>query len=288
MRKLVITRELTNRDAISLDKYFSDICSISLLNPAGEVHLCKRIKEGDENALKTLINSNLRFVVSVAKKYQHQGLPLSDLINEANLGLIEAAKRFDETKGFKFITYAVWWIRQSIIRAIINYSRVIRLPANRFNSMNQISGVFNTLQQELNRDPNSVEISNHLDSKFSDTTEVLELMNNQISLDAPSDQSGETIISDHISDVHSLKPDGELEEQSIKYEINRALKNLSHREAEVLKLLFGLESGQSMSLQSVGHHFSLSEERVRQIRSNALNKLRNPGISKKLFELVAD
>lgn len=288
MRKFVITHELTNRDQISVDKYFSDICGFDLISAATEIHLAKRIKEGDEQALKKLITSNLRFVVSVAKKYQHQGLPLSDLINEGNLGLIEAAKRFDDTKGFKFITYAVWWIRQSIIRAISEYSRVVRIPANKIHSMNKISNTFELLQQKLFRDPCETEISEKLNTSYSFTTEAIEFFNKDISLDSPMDNGNDTVVSDYLSNVNSLSPDLALEETSIKYEIKRALKNLNNREAEVIILFYGLNNVQPMSLQSIGSRFSLSEERVRQIRSNALKKLRNPKVSEPLYKLVAD
>lgn len=287
MRKLVISKEFTNRDQISVDKYFSDICRYDLIDPGDEIKLTRRIKEGDHQALKMLVTSNLRFVVSVAKKYQHQGLPLSDLINEGNLGLIEAAKRFDETKGFKFITYAVWWIRQSIIKAISEHSRIIRLPANRIHTMNKIIGTINQLQQVLDRDPDETEISSQMKAKQKDTRETMEYMNVHISLDAPADQSNETTISDFIFNDQSPKPDDELENNSIKYEIKRALRNLNKQEAEVINLHFGLEDGLPMSLQSIGYRFSLSEERVRQIRSNAIKKLRDPMISIPLQKLMA-
>lgn len=287
MRKLVISKELTNRDQISVDKYFSDICRFDLLDPSDEIKLTRRINEGDQNALKSLVTSNLRFVVSVAKKYQHQGLPLSDLINEGNLGLIEAAKRFDETKGFKFITYAVWWIRQSIIKAITEHSRVVRLPANRIHTINKINSTINRLHQELNREPDEFEISTQMNSKDKDTRETMELMNVHISLDAPADQNNETSILDFICNDHSPWPDKELENFSIKYEIKRALRSLNKREAEVISLHYGLDSGLPMSLQSIGYRISLSEERVRQIRSNAIKKLRNPVIAKPLQKLMA-
>lgn len=287
MRKLVISKELTNRDQISVDKYFSDICRYELINPHDEIKLTKRIKEGDQHALKMLVTSNLRFVVSVAKKYQHQGLPLSDLINEGNLGLIEAARRFDETKGFKFITYAVWWIRQSIIKAITEQSRVVRLPANRIHSMNKINGTINHLQQELDRDPDESEISSEMNVKDRDTRETMAFMNAHISLDAPADQNQETTVSDFIYNDHSPWPDKDLVASSVKYEIKRALRNLNKREADVIKLHYGLDNGLPMSLQSIGYRFSLSEERVRQIRSNAIKKLRDPLVSKPLQKLMA-
>ena len=287
MRKLVITRELTNRDQISVDKYFSDICRYDLIEPSDEIRLTRRIGEGDQQALKMLVTSNLRFVVSVAKKYQHQGLPLSDLINEGNLGLIEAAKRFDETRGFKFITYAVWWIRQSIIRAIAEHSRTVRLPANRLSSLNKINGVINQLQQELDRDPAESEISSELNAREKDTRESLEFMNSHISLDAPADQNHDTTISDFIQNEHSPLPDNDLVKSSLKFELKRALQNLNRREAEVINLHYGLDDGLPMSLQSIGYRFSLSEERVRQIRSNAMKKLRDPVISEPLQKLMA-
>lgn len=287
MRKLVISKELTNRDQISVDKYFSDICRYDLIDPTDEIRLTRRIRVGDIHALKLLITSNLRFVVSVAKKYQHQGLPLSDLINEGNLGLIEAAKRFDETKGFKFITYAVWWIRQSIIKAIAEHSRTVRLPANRLSRLNKINGTINQLQQELERDPAESEISSELNTNEKETRETIEFMNSHISLDAPTDQNHETTISDFIQNDQSPLPDNNLVISSIKFEIKRALRNLNKREAEVINLHYGLDDGLPMSLQSIGYRFSLSEERVRQIRSNAIKKLRDPMISKTLQKLMA-
>ena len=286
MRKLVITRELTNRDQISVDKYFSDICRYDLIEPSDEIRLTRLIGEGDQQALKMLVTSNLRFVVSVAKKYQHQGLPLSDLINEGNLGLIEAAKRFDETRGFKFITYAVWWIRQSIIRAIAEHSRTVRLPANRLSSLSKINGIINQLQQELDRDPSESEISSELNAREKETRESLAFMNSHISLDAPADQKHDTTISDYIQNEHSPLPDKDLLKSSLKFELKRALQNLNMREAEVINLHYGLDDGLPMSLQSIGYRFSLSEERVRQIRSNAMKKLRDPMIAKPLQKLM--
>lgn len=214
-------------------------------------------------------------------------MPLSDLINEGNLGLIEAARRFDETKGFKFITYAVWWIRQSIIKAISEHSRVVRLPANKIHSMNKIIGTINQLQQELDRDPDESEISSEMNAKDKDTRETMAFMNAHISLDAPADQNHDTTISDFIYNDHSPWPDKDLVSSSVKYEIRRVLRNQNKREAEVIRLHYGLETGLPMSLQSIGYKFSLSEERVRQIRSNAIKKLRDPMISKPLQKIMA-
>lgn len=287
MRKLIISKELTNRDQISVNKYFSDICGYDLLDSSDEIKLTRRIREGDEHALKTLVISNLRFVVSVAKKYQHQGLPLADLINEGNLGLIEAAKRFDETRGFKFITYAVWWIRQSMIKAITEHSRIVRLPANRIQTMNKINGAISRLQQELDRDPDESEISAQINAKDASTSETMDIMNAHISLDAPADQNNETTMSDFIHNDQSPRPDKGLENCSVKYEIKRALRNLNKKEAEVIRLHYGLDSGLPMSLQSIGHRFSLSEERVRQIRSNAIKKLRDPLIARPFQKSIA-
>lgn len=288
MRKFVITRELTNREQISVNKYLSDIGHYKLVSPSDETELSKRIKEGDQNAFAELITANLRFVVSVAKKYQHQGMPLSDIINEGNLGLIEAAKRFDDTKGFKFITYAVWWIRQSILRAIAENARVIRLPANRIHSMNKRSGIIRRLQQELGRDPDESEVQSELLLRKSRAGSTADFSNHHISLDSPVDQNQETVLADYITNAHSPMPDKDLNTSSIKYEIHKALLNLNTREAAVLKLHYGLESGLPMCLQSIGHQLSISEERVRQIRSNALKKLRDPIISMPLKKLMAD
>lgn len=287
MRKLVITKELTNRDQISVDKYFSDVLRYELIDPSDEIRLTRRIKDGDDQALKLLVTSNLRFVISVAKKYQHQGLPLSDLINEGNLGLIEAAKRFDESRGFKFITYAVWWIRQAIIKAISEHSRTVRLPANRLNTMSKINGTVSHLQQELSRDPHESEISTELKTGEKDTRESIEFMNSHVSLDAPADQNHEATFCDFISNDQSPWPDKAMLDSSIKFEIRRALRSLNKREAEVINLHYGLESGLPMSLQSIGYRFSLSEERVRQIRSNAIKKLRQPAVAEPLQNLIA-
>lgn len=287
MRKLVISKELTNRNQISVDKYFSDICRFEMIAPEDEIHLTRRISQGDQDALKELITSNLRFVISVAKKYQHQGLSLADLINEGNLGLIEAARRFDETRGFKFITYAVWWIRQSIIRAISEHARIVRLPANRLQSLNKINTKISKLQQEYMREPLSAEVAAELNNRDKEVYENMDKSVNHLSLDAPAEQSEDLVLADLIGNEESPQPDNMLMNNSVKYEINRVLKNLNKREAEVISLNFGLENGLPMSLQSIGYRFSISEERVRQIRSNALKKLRSNEIVSSLKKLLA-
>ncbi|MFP4471664.1 MAG: RNA polymerase sigma factor RpoD/SigA [Bacteroidales bacterium] len=287
MRKLVISKELTNRNQISVDKYFSDICRFEMVNPEDEIELTRRIRQGDRDALSRLITSNLRFVISVAKKYQHQGLSLADLINEGNLGLIEAAHRFDETKGFKFITYAVWWIRQSIIRAISEHARVVRLPANRLHSISRINNKISQLQQEYKREPYASEIAGELTAREKDTYNNPDQTAHPISLDAPADQTEELVIGDMIGNENSPQPDSKMMRNSIRYAIDRALNTLSRREAEVISLNYGLDTGLPMSLQSIGYHFNISEERVRQIRSNAMKKLQNPAVARSLRQLVA-
>jgi RNA polymerase primary sigma factor len=287
MRKFVITKELTNRNQISVDKYLSDISRIELLSLPAEQELCKQIKEGDETALQKLVLANLRFVVSVAKKYQHQGLSFSDLINEGNLGLMEAAIRFDETKGFKFITYAVWWIRQSIMVALNNHSRVIRLPASQINTISKLNNSVNVLKQKLNREPDINEVSEEVMLDSRKTTEILQNMENHISLDEPVEGGEFEFSLDYNYQTDDLPPDGSLMRESIIFEINRALKKLENRESEVIKMHFGLDSGLPMSLQVIGDKLFLSEERVRQIRNSAIRKLKSPDISKSLHRLVA-
>jgi len=287
MRKFVITKELTNRSQISVDRYLSDICRIDLLTLSQEQVLCRRIREGDPQALQKLVLSNLRFVVSVAKKYQHQGLSLADLINEGNLGLMEAAMRFDETKGFKFITYAVWWIRQSIMIALNNHARVIRLPASRINTMSKLTNTVNRLRQTLGRNPDLSEVSQEMMLDGQKTAEVLQNMENHISLDEPVEGGEFEFSLDYNYQTDDLPPDGSLMRESIIFEINRALKKLENRESEVIKMHFGLDSGLPMSLQVIGDKLFLSEERVRQIRNSAIRKLKSPDISKSLHRLVA-
>ena len=287
MRKLVISYEFTNRNQISVDKYFSDICRFEMVNPEDEIRLTRRIRQGDNEALAQLITSNLRFVISVAKKYQHQGLSLPDLINEGNLGLIEAARRFDESRGFKFITYAVWWIRQSIIRAISEHARTVRLPANRVHSISRINEKISRFQQEFKREPLAAEIADKLNSREKDTFSTLDQALKPLSLDAPYDQCEELRIGDMIGNENSPQPDNHMIRHSIRFEIDRALQKLSRREAEVISLNFGLDSGMPMSLQSIIYKFAISEERVRQIRSNAMKKLRSPEVAKSLKKLVA-
>jgi RNA polymerase primary sigma factor len=287
MRKFVITKELTNRSQISVDRYLSDICRIDLLTLSQEQVLCRRIREGDPQALQKLVLSNLRFVVSVAKKYQHQGLSLADLINEGNLGLMEAAMRFDETKGFKFITYAVWWIRQSIMIALNNHARVIRLPASRINTMSKLTNTVNRLRQTLGRNPDLSEVSQEMMLDGQKTAEVLQNMENHISLDETNEETGYALSSDFTNDDDDFPPDGKLLQESLNFEIHRVLNKLEKKESDVIKLHYGLNSGHPLSLRIIADKMHISEERVRQIRNNALKKLKSPEISGSLYRLVA-
>ncbi len=287
MRNIVITKDLTNRDQLSIDKYFADICHFDLISPEDESKLMHRIRVGDREALSRLITANLRFVISVAKKYQHQGLSLADLINEGNMGLIEAAQRFDETRGFRFITYAVWWIRQSIIRAITENARMVRLPANRIHNISKINDRISRLQQQDKREPVTEEIISHLKPREKEAFDHPGDACHPISLDAPADHCREIPVSDTISNEQSLPPDDDLIRHSIRFEIKRVLKTLTQREAEVIDLHYGLENGMPMSLQSIGTHFDISEERVRQIRSNAFKKLREPAAANHLKNLLS-
>jgi len=287
MRKFVITKELTNRSEVSVDRYLSEICRIDLLTLPQEQTLCKEIREGHTLATQKLILSNLRFVVSVAKKYQHQGLSFADLINEGNLGLMEAAVRFDETKGFKFITYAVWWIRQSIMIALNNYSRIIRLPASQINSMSKLSNTVSMLKQKLERIPDVDEVSEVMMLDRKKATEMLQNMENHVSMDELNDDPGYDFFSEYNVDNDDPLPDSELINESINFEIHRVLKKLEKRESEVIILHYGLDSDQPMSLQLIGDKLFLSEERVRQIRNSAIKKLQSPELSIPLQRLVA-
>ncbi len=266
----------------SLQKYLQEIGNEPLLAPEAEISLVGKIKQGDEKALEKLTRANLRFVVSVAKQYQGQGLTLGDLINEGNLGLIKAATRFDETKGYKFISYAVWWIRQSILQALAEQSRVVRLPLNRLGMLNKIGKAFNTLEQEFEREPSAQEIASSLEMTDFEVSDTLQISGKHVSLDAPFNQDEENSLLDVLENNDDPPPDMSLINESLKIELKRALASLTKREAEVLKLYFGLGHDNPLTLEEIGLRFNLTRERVRQIKEKALRRLRHTSRSKTL------
>ncbi len=277
-----ITKQFTNRESQSLDKYLQEIGRVDLLTPEQEIELAIRIKNGDQYALEALTKANLRFVVSVAKQYQNQGLSLGDLINEGNLGLIKAAKRFDETRGFKFISYAVWWIRQSILQALAEQSRIVRLPLNRVGALNKIGKAYSNLEQEFEREPSPAELAQELDMDVGEISDALKISGRHVSMDAPFTQGEENSLLDVIQNEQQPSPDFVLISESLKSEIERALATLSEREAEVIKLYFGLNKEHSLTLEEIGEKFNLTRERVRQIKEKAIRRLRHASRSKNL------
>jgi len=277
MRQLKITKQVTNREAPSLDKYLREIGKVRLLTPEEEVLLVRKIREGDRKALETLINANLRFVVSVAKQYQNQGLTLPDLINEGNLGLIKAVERFDETRGFKFISYAVWWIRQAILQSLAEQSRIVRLPLNKIGSINKINKAFTKLEQDFQREPMTEEIAEVLNLHPSIVDESLNSTNFHISMDAPlkDDDRSENNLYDVLTTNETPTPDVMLLDNSLKVEIERTLSTLNDREAEILRYYYGLNGLNAHTLEEIGKELALTRERVRQIKEKALKKLQN-------------
>lgn len=280
MRQLKITKQVTNRETASLDKYLQEIGKVDLITADEEVELAQRIKAGDQVALEKLTKANLRFVVSVAKQYQNQGLTLPDLINEGNLGLIKAAKRFDETRGFKFISYAVWWIRQSILQALAEQSRIVRLPLNKIGSINKINKMYAFLEQENERPPSAEEIAKKLDMTISDVKESMKNSGRHVSMDAPLIQGEDSNLYDVLNTGDSPNPDGLLLHDSLKIEITRALETLTPREADVVQLYFGLGDAHPMTLEEIGETFDLTRERVRQIKEKAIRRLKHTSRSK--------
>jgi RNA polymerase primary sigma factor len=274
MRQLKIAKQVTNRESKSLDKYLQDISKIDLITAEEEVELAQKIKRSDQRALEKLVNANLRFVVSVAKQYQNQGLTLPDLINEGNFGLVKAAQRFDETRGFKFISYAVWWIRQSILQALAEQSRVVRLPLNKIGSINKINKTFSYLEQAHERPPSAEEIAEELGLSVSEVKQSLKNAGKHISMDAPFAEGEDSNLYDVISASETPMPDSELVKESIREEIGRVLETLSEREADVVKLYYGIGQSSTMTLDEIGNTFDLTRERVRQIREKAIRKLR--------------
>jgi RNA polymerase primary sigma factor len=282
MRQLKISKQITNRESQSLDKYLQEIGKVDLLTPDEEVDLAKRIREGDQLALEKLTKANLRFVVSVAKQYQNQGLSLGDLINEGNLGLIKAAQRFDETRGFKFISYAVWWIRQSILQALAEQSRIVRLPLNRVGSLNKISKTFSALEQKFEREPSPDELAEVLEVTTSEVVDTMKISGRHVSMDAPFVQGEENSLLDVLENESDEKPDTGLMNDSLRKEVQRALSTLTQREADVITLYFGLNGEHSMTLEEIGEKFNLTRERVRQIKEKAIRRLRHTSRSKAL------
>jgi RNA polymerase primary sigma factor len=281
---LKITKQFTNRESQSLDRYLQEIGKVDLITADQEIELAIKIREGDQLALETLTKANLRFVVSVAKQFQNKGLPLSDLINEGNIGLIKAAKKFDETRGFKFISYAVWWIKQSIMQAIADQSRMVRLPLNRVGALTKISKASSSLEQALERSPSTEEIATELEMDVNDVAYALKVSGRHVSVDAPFSQSDndKSSLLDVISNNEQPDPDDDLMTSSLKNDIASSLGTLTDREAEVIKLYFGINSEYSATLEEIGEMLSLTRERVRQIKEKALGRLRHSSRSKNL------
>ncbi len=280
MRQLKITKQVTNRETASLDKYLQEIGKVDLITAEEEVELAQKVKQGDQLALERLTKANLRFVVSVAKQYQNQGLTLPDLINEGNLGLIKAAQRFDETRGFKFISYAVWWIRQSILQALAEQSRIVRLPLNKIGSINKINKAFAFLEQSHERPPSAEEIAKELDMTINDVKESMKNSGRHVSMDAPLVEGEDSNLYDVLRSGESPNPDRELIHESLRTEIVRALETLTPREADVIKLYFGLGENHPMTLEEIGETFDLTRERVRQIKEKAIRRLKHTSRSK--------
>ncbi|MCW3085200.1 MAG: polymerase, sigma 70 subunit, RpoD subfamily [Bacteroidetes bacterium] len=282
MRQLKISKQVTNRETASLDKYLQEIGKVDLITADEEVELARKIRAGDQGALEKLTKANLRFVVSVSKQYQNQGLSLPDLINEGNLGLIKAAQRFDETRGFKFISYAVWWIRQSILQALAEQSRIVRLPLNKIGSINKINKTFSKLEQEYEREPSPAEIAVMLEISESDVKESMKNTGRHVSMDAPlttgDDNAGSMY--DVMESDDAPNPENGLLHESLRREIERALHTLTSREADVVRLYFGLSGEHAMTLEEIGEKFDLTRERVRQIKEKAIRRLKHTSRSK--------
>jgi RNA polymerase primary sigma factor len=275
MRQLKISKQVTNREAPSLDKYLQEIGKIDLLHPDEEVELARRIRQGDVYAREKLIRANLRFVVSVSKQYQNQGLSLPDLINEGNVGLIKAAHRFDETKGFKFISYAVWWIRQSILQALAEQARIVRLPLNKIGSINKINKTYASLEQKFQRNPSTQEIAEELDLNEKEVKVALKSTGRHVSMDAPMTQDEDGSMYDVMQSVENTSPDMDLINDSLRKEIERTLSTLTEREADIIRLYYGLYGKHSHTLEEIGEKFGLTRERVRQIKEKSIKRLKS-------------
>ena len=282
MRHLRISKQITNRESQALDKYLQEIGKVDLLTPGEEVELAKRIKAGDRAALERLTKANLRFVVSVAKQYQNQGLSLGDLINEGNLGLVKSAQRFDETRGFKFISYAVWWIRQAILQALAEQARIVRLPLNRVGSLSKLSRTSSKLEQRYKREPTPHELAEELALSPDEINDTMRMSGRHVSVDAPFVQGEENTLLDVLEDDSQDKPYERLINESLKTDIQEALALLTEREAGVLSFHFGLHGIEPMTLEEIGDYFNLTRERVRQIKEKAIKKLRHRSYSKAL------
>jgi RNA polymerase primary sigma factor len=282
MRQLKISKQITNRESQSLDKYLQEIGKVDLITSEVEVELAKRIREGDQVALEKLTKANLRFVVSVAKQYQNNGLSLGDLINEGNVGLIKAAKRFDETRGFKFISYAVWWIRQSIMQALAEQSRIVRLPLNRVGSLNKISKTFSDLEQKFQREPSPEELADVLEVTTAEVIDTLKIAGRHVSMNAPFVQGEENSLLDVLENDSEETPDSGLMIDSLRREVQRSLSTLTQRESDVIAFYFGLNGAHAMTLEEIGEKFNLTRERVRQIKEKATRRLRHSSRSKTL------
>jgi RNA polymerase primary sigma factor len=276
MRQLKITKSITNRESQSLEKYLQEIGKVELISPEEEVKLAIRIKQGDQLALERLTKANLRFVVSVAKQYQNQGLSLPDLINEGNLGLIKAAQRFDETRGFKFISYAVWWIRQSILQALAEQSRIVRLPLNKVGLTNRINKAYSQLEQEYEREPSPEELAEILDIDTEEVAATLGVAARHVSMDSPLAEGEENTLIDVLENPNAESTDGQIiHNESLKLEIERSLHTLTDRQQDVIRFFFGIGVDHPMSLEDIGEKFNLTRERVRQIKDKAITKLRS-------------
>ena len=286
MRQLKITKSITNRESASLDKYLQEIGREELITAEEEVILAKKIKDGDQRALEKLTRANLRFVVSVAKQYQNQGLSLPDLINEGNLGLIKAARRFDETRGFKFISYAVWWIRQSILQALAEQSRIVRLPLNQVGSLNKINKAYSKLEQLFEREPSAEELADMLDLPIDKVSDTMKVSGRHVSMDAPFANGEESSLLDVLVNLDSPKADPGLMNESLSKEIDRALSTLTERERDVVKLFFGIGLNHGLTLEEIGDKFDLTRERVRQIKEKAIRRLRHSSRSKLLQQYL--
>ena len=286
MRQLKITKSITNRESASLDKYLQEIGREELITAEEEVVLAKKIKDGDQRALEKLTRANLRFVVSVAKQYQNQGLSLPDLINEGNLGLIKAARRFHETRGFKFISYAVWWIRQSILQALAEQSRIVRLPLNQVGSLNKINKAYSKLEQQYEREPSAEELAEILDLPIDKVSDTMKVSGRHVSMDAPFANGEESSLLDVLVNADSPKADNGLMNESLSREIDRALSTLTDRERDVVKLFFGIGLNHGLTLEEIGDKFDLTRERVRQIKEKAIRRLRHSSRSKLLQQYL--
>ncbi|HQU76231.1 MAG: sigma-70 family RNA polymerase sigma factor [Chitinophagales bacterium] len=288
MRQLKITKSITNRESESLEKYLQEIGKVDLVTAEEEVLLAQRIKQGDQEALEKLVKANLRFVVSVAKQYQHNGLTLNDLINEGNVGLVKAAQKFDETKGFKFISYAVWWIRQSIMQALAEQSRLVRLPLNKVGSLSKINKAFSELEQQYEREPTAEELAECLELGVEEIKNTMSVSTRHVSVDAPFDDGENSSLLDVLENREVEKTDEKLDYTfSLKVETERTLATLTERERDVIKLFFGIGVPYAMTLEDIGEEFGLTRERVRQIKDNAINKLRSSARNKALKAYLA-